>query len=82
MRNTFFPDCCRRTIVSAKADVKKALLSWAQKGVRDDSGHIGPLSYESATLQPREDGDQSESVSMKFAVTYRESYGDPTSTTR
>lgn len=62
---------------TVKADVKKALLSWAQDGISDNVGQIGKLSYESATLQVRDDGDQTESVSLKFSATYCEGNGDP-----
>ena len=60
-----------------KADVKQALLSWAQDGVRDADGQIGKLFYKAATLQPREPGDQTESVSITFEAVYAEGNGDP-----
>lgn len=64
---------------AVKADVKQAVLSGSPVG--DDDGKIGPVTYISAEMRPREDGDQTESVSLKFSVAYREGYGNPYSTT-
>lgn len=62
-----------------KSDIKKAVLKSAlQNKFKDAAGELGQISYEGADLLNRPDGAASESVSLKFTVTYKEKYGDPT----
>ena len=60
-----------------KADVKKAVLSFANPALRDSDGTIGPIRYTGCKIGPRAEGDSTEWVSLDFVVTYKEGYGDP-----
>lgn len=63
-----------------KADIKRALLRFAEPTLKDGLFAIGPLGYLGATPLPREDGDKTESVQCRFRVTYTEKFGDPDAT--
>jgi hypothetical protein len=62
-----------------KADVKQALLSWANAGglVSCVGDKLGVLSYDGCTALSREDGGESESCALTFTATYKEGYGNP-----
>lgn len=69
-----------RRLGLARADIKRALCSPdvdGNPGVRDADGEIGPIGYLGSDTAPREDGAGIESVSVRFAVSYPEGFGDP-----
>ena len=68
----------------ARADVKQCLCSWAAgltaepgRGVRDADGAIGVLSYIGSDRIIRPDGGITSAVNVRFAVKYKEGFGDP-----
>ncbi len=61
----------------AKADVKRAVLAKSKGALGDADGKIGAISYTGSRATPRQDGSQTESVTLTFAVAYREGYGNP-----
>jgi hypothetical protein len=68
----------------ARADVKQCLCGWAAgltnepgRGVRDVDGEIGILLYIGSDRIVRPDGGITSSVNVRFAVTYKEGFGDP-----
>lgn len=63
-----------------KADIKRALLRYAEPTLKDGLFAIGPIGYVGASPLPREDGDVTESVQCRFRVTYTEKFGDPDAT--
>lgn len=77
-------DCTGREIGETKADVKRAVLSGPKGALADgpppDSANkIGIIAYAGASVTPREEGSQTESLSMTFDVTFKEGYGNPNS---
>lgn len=63
-----------------KADIKRALLRYAEPKLTDGLFAIGPLVYLGASPLPREDGAATEAVQCRFRVTYTEKFGDPDAT--
>lgn len=63
-----------------KADIKRALLLYAEPTLKAGLFSIGPIGYVGASPLPREDGDVTESVQCRFRVTYTEKFGDPDAT--
>lgn len=61
-----------------KADIKRALFQSAP--LADDDGSIGELFYKGATTSAREDGADTEYVSVNAEAKYREVIGNPYST--
>lgn len=68
----------------ARADVKRCLLGWAagltgdrKRGVRDEFGQIGPLSYFGSDVIAQPQGAKTAAISVRFVCTYREGFGDP-----
>lgn len=69
-----------RLLGGARADIKRALLSSDDagvSGVHDQHGEIGPIFYLGSDAEPRQDGADLESVNVRFAVPYKEGFGDP-----
>lgn len=72
----------------ARADVKRALMSWAGglsedrlKGVRDAAGKLGPLSYIGSDALDQPAGAVTAAINVRFVVTCPEKFGNPYSAT-
>jgi len=67
-----------RILRAAKADMKKALFrNRGAVGARSDGKSIATLAYGGCQTNHREDGDSTESISMRVSAVFREGYGDP-----
>jgi len=69
---------CGSLLEAVKADAKRTVRPTANKDVLRDSP--GTIRYDGAVLFAREDGAETESITLKFIVHYTEVVGDPTST--
>ncbi len=63
-----------------KADIKRAMLLFAEPTLKDGNFAIGPIAYLGSTPLAREDGAATESVQCRFRVIYTEKFGDPNAT--
>jgi len=67
-----------KALRALKADIKKAVLrDRGAVGKREDGKPIGALTYVGSETQPRQPGDETESVVVTFSITFKEGYGDP-----
>lgn len=61
-----------------KSDIKRALFGTEKRdALDDDDGKIGQLGYLGATCFPRDDGGQTEAITLQFHISYSERTGDP-----
>lgn len=69
-------------ISAMKADVKRAVMSVSSGSLLDEDGEIGGIAYVGSTPAPVEAGTATEYMTISFAVTLKEAYGNPNSSQR